>query len=212
LKSVKTELIEFTRQALAANVPRSDVAAALSRAGWNNAEIAGALSAFADIEFPVPVPQRLPYVSPREAFIYGVQFLALAVGTFNLGALLFQIIDQYIPDPAVRGVWMAKDSMRWDISYLIVASAVFLVTYWRTTRAVAIDPAKRSSKVRRWLTYLALFVVAVSLTGDAIGLLYHTLSGELTARVGLKFFTVAFIAIGTCGFFLSDLRTDETEA
>jgi hypothetical protein len=210
--SVKAELTEFTRQALAHNVPRNDIAAALLQAGWSDNEAAAALAGFADIDFPVPVPQRQPYVSPREAFIYAVQFFALAVSTFSLGSLLFNIIDEYFPDPADSTVWMLKDSMRWEISYLAVAAILFLAIYWRTTRAVEIDPVKRGSKVRRGLTYFTLFVVAVSLAGDAIGLLYHALSGELTIRLVLKVMTVAGIACGTCGFFLSDVRTDEAEA
>jgi hypothetical protein len=209
---LRAELLEFTRQALARNVPRAQIASALANAGWNKAEIAAALAAFADVEFPVPVPRRQPYVSPREAFLYAAQFAALAVSTLSLGSLVFHVINKYFPDPAAREVWMEEDAMRWDISYLAVGAIIFLAIYWNTTRAVEADPTKRGSRVRRGLTYFTLFIVALSLAGDAIGLLYNTLDGELTARVVLKSVTVAVIAVGTCGFFLSDLRVDEAEA
>jgi hypothetical protein len=209
---VKIELLEFTRQALAQKLPRSEITAILLQAGWNRAEIAAALGAFAEVEFPLPVPRRQPYLSPREAFTYAVQFSALAVATFSLGALLFDLINRSFPDRLVPNVWGAATSIRWHISYLAVSAPLFLAFYARTTRAIQLDPVKRSSKLRRGLTYFALFIVAAFLVGDTIGLIYNTLGGELTARVLLKVLTVAVIAGGTCGFFISDVRNDEAEA
>ena len=45
---------------------------------------------------------------------------------------------------------------------------------------------KRTSKVRRWLTYLTLFASACALIGDVTTLVYNALGGELTIRFVLK--------------------------
>ncbi len=73
------------------------------------------------------------------------------------------------------------------------------------------DPERRGSKVRKWLTYLTLFVAATILTGDLITLLYNLLGGELTSRFLLKAATVAAIAGGVFGYYLWDLRGEERE-
>jgi len=79
-------------------------------------------------------------------------------------------------------------------------------------RQVGRDPVKRASPVRKWLTYLTLFIAATVLIGDLITLVYNALGGELTTRFLLKVLTVAVIAGGTFGYYLWDLRQDEREA
>ena len=72
------------------------------------------------------------------------------------------------------------------------------------------DPTKRGSKVRRWLTYLTLFAAATALICDVGTLVYSLLGGEITGRFLLKVAVVALIAGSAFGYYLSDLRADET--
>ena len=76
---------------------------------------------------------------------------------------------------------------------------------------IARDPMKRTSKVRRWLTYLTLFSAACALLGDFATLVYNALGGELTVRFLLKAITVALIAGTAFIYYLQDLRQDEVE-
>ena len=99
--------------------------------------------------------------------------------------------------------------MRWSIASLIVAFPVFLYTSWLIVRDLAADPNKRHSKVRRWLTYLTLFVAATVLIGDVITLVYNLLGGEITTRFLLKVLVVAFIAGTVFWYYLSDIRREE---
>jgi hypothetical protein len=80
-----------------------------------------------------------------------------------------------------------------------------------TGRAVQVDPIKALSPVRRWLTYLTLFVAACVLIGDVVSLVYNVLGGELTARFVLKSITVGGIAGTGFWYYLSGLRVDERE-
>ena len=68
------------------------------------------------------------------------------------------------------------------------------------------------SAVRRWLTYLTLFVAAAVLVGDMIALVYNLLGGELTLRFVLKVLVAAVIAGTIFGYYLMDLRREEKEA
>jgi hypothetical protein len=63
--------------------------------------------------------------------------------------------------------------------------------------------------VRRWLTYLTMFVAASILIGDVISLVYTVLGGELTVRFVLKVLTVGAIAGSVFGYYMWDLRGDE---
>jgi hypothetical protein len=209
------ELTDFVRSALGRGVPRTQIEEALRKGGWSVDQIRGAMSAFADVEFPIPVPRARPYLSARDAFLYLVLFGTLYTSAFNLGNLIFEFINIGFPDPAsppfegydeyVRG------RIRWAVSSLIVAVPVFLYTSWLTGREIRRDPAKRASKVRRWLTYLTLFVAACALIGDVTTLVYNLLGGELTVRFLLKVATVAVIAGTAFTYYLRDLRRDEID-
>jgi hypothetical protein len=211
---MREELVAFVKDALQRGVARADIRAALLAAGWREEDVEKALRAFAEIAFPVPVPRPQPYLSARETFFYLLQFAALYTSAFNLGRLLFLLIERAFPDP-IDLQWQQdyrSNAIRWSIASLVVAFPIFLVVARSLARAAARDPERRGSKVRKWLTYLTLFIAAAVLTGDLITVLYNLLGGELTARFLLKTATVAVIAGGVFGYYLWDLRGEEKES
>ena len=204
------ELLDFTRQALARGLRRTDIIGILRQAGWAEAEIETALGAFADIEFPIPVPRPRPYLSAREVFIYLVLFATLYVTAYELVALMFELVDRFFPDPLQnRLIANLNNAIRWNLACLIVAAPVFLFVFRSVNRAIEADPTKRGSLPRKWLTYLTLFVAVVVLTGDVSVLVYNVLGGELTIRFVLKAAAVAVIAGGAFSYFFWDIRKDE---
>lgn len=206
-----SQLLDFTQKALSAGIRRPEIANALRSAGWAEADIEAAVRAFAEVEFPVPVPRPKPYLSAREVFVYLVLFAALYVAAFNLGALAFELINRSFPDP-LQSEYLSRfwdERVRWNISAMIIAFPVFIFTFRAVTRAIEKDPTKRTSRPRKWLTYLTLFVAGVSLASDMMVLVYNVLGGELTIRFVLKIATVGIIAGGTFAFFLGDMRKEE---
>ena len=208
------ELLEFVRAALGRGVPRAQIEDVLRKSGWTTDQIQGALTAYADIDFPIPVPRARPYLSAREAFIYLVLFGTLYASAYNLGSLVFDFINRAFPDPSQTFESFeeySRQSIRWSISWLIVAFPVFMYLSWSTERDIDRDPMKRASKVRRWLTYLTLFSAACALLGDFTTLVYNALGGELTVRFVLKVLTVALISGTAFVYYLNDIRQDEVE-
>lgn len=204
------ELTDFVRAALAKGVPRVDIEAVLRKAGWTADQTREALRGFAETEFPIPVPRPRPYLDSRDAFMYLVLFSALYVSAYHLGNLLFDIINTTFPDPAEsQSGDYRRLSMRWSIASLIVAFPMFLYLSWLVARDLAADPGKRYSKVRRWLTYVTLFVASTALIGDVITLVYNLLGGEITTRFVLKVLVVAFIAGTVFWYYLTDIRREE---
>jgi hypothetical protein len=156
------------------------------------------------------VPRPRPYLDAREAFLYLVLFSTLYVSAYHLGSLLFDIVNTIFPDPATASpAAFVRQSMRWSISSLIVAFPVFVYLSWFVGRDIAADPNKRRSRVRRWLTYLTMFVASTVLIGDVISLIYSLLGGELTTRFVWKVLVVAFIAGAIFWYYLSDIRREE---
>lgn len=204
------ELHDFVKEALARGKSRAEVEGAIVQAGWGATRARAALAEFADVDFPVPVPRPRPYLDARDAFLYLVLFGTLYICAFNLGSLVFEFINRAFPDPAFqRNVALAAQNLRWSIAALIVATPVFLFVSTLVGRAIRQDPAKRSSKVRRWLTYLTLTIASGVLIGDFITLVFNVLAGELSTRFLLKVATVAAIAGGVFFYYLWDLRSEE---
>lgn len=206
------ELIRFVREALSHGVSKPDIRARLLDARWPEDEVNNALDAYADIDFPVPIPRPQQYLSAREAFLYLALFSTLYVSAFSLGSLLYQFINQTIPDPATLGMAAAQlGAVRWATSSLIIAFPVFVILSRTMYKAIRKDPEKRTSKIRKWLTYLTLFVAGGVILGDLISLVFNLLGGELTTRFLLKVSTVGGIAGSIFGYYLWDLRQADAD-
>jgi hypothetical protein len=208
------ELELFVRDALGRGASRASIETVLAGSGWPPEQIRSALATYAEVDFPVPVPRPRPYLSAREAFLYLLLFASLYLAAWNLGSLLFDLINHAFPDPADSEYEVAGlgPSIRWAASCLIIAFPVFLFVARYLGRELARNPVKRLSAVRRWLTYLTLFVAAGVLIGDMITLVYNVLGGELSTRFLLKVGVAGVIAGAVFGYYLQDLRHEEREA
>ena len=214
MASATQDLDLFVREALARGETKEAIDNVLTAAGWPVEQICSALSVYADVAFPVPVPKPRPYLSAREAFLYLTLFTTLYLSASHLGSLLFRLIEQAWPDPADHEYMLMQleSSMRWSTASVIIAFPVFLFLARYLGKELARSPAKRLSAVRRWLTYLTLFAAAVVLIVDMITLVNNVLGGDLTLRFLLKVAVAAVIAGTIFGYYLWDLRSEEKEA
>jgi hypothetical protein len=208
------ELNLFLRDSLSRGISRAEIESALTEAGWHTVQIKKALSAYADVPFPFPVPRPVHQLSAAQAFLYLVLFAALGTSAFSLAELFFNLIEFVFYDPAhaptvFRELWLA--GMRWAVARAVIAFPVFLFASWWTARALRREPAERSSPIRRWLTYAAMFVAVCVIIGDFVTLVAYVLSGETTIRFVLKVAVVAVLAGVILGYYLWDLRENAWE-
>ena len=212
MASTTVELEAFVREALLRGQAKPDIEQVMLQAGWTVEQARNALGAYADVPFAVPVPRPRPSLSAAETFKYLLLFTTLYLTAYHLGSLFFSFIDRGFPDPADRFMeqW-TRDSMRWAAASLVIAFPVFLFISHHIQSAIARDPVKRLSPIRRWLTYLTLFVAASILIGDLTTLVYNVLGGELTIRFILKVAVVGAIAGTVFGYYLRDVRREEQE-
>ena len=101
MASATQDLDQFVRDALLRGCSRQGIEQALLDAGWAPEQVSGALAAYADVVFAVPVPRPRAYLSAREAFFYLVLFTTLYLSAYHLGSLLFELIDRHFPDPTM---------------------------------------------------------------------------------------------------------------
>lgn len=211
--AARDDLNDFVRDALTQGVSREDIRTVLVGGGWSKAQVAAAIDGFAEVNFLIPVPRPRPSTSAREAFEYLILFATLYFSAFALGQLLFQFINLAFPDPlwSEFRFFAILGAIRWSIASLVVSTPVFLFAAWSNSRKIELAPVKRSSPVRRWLTYLTLAGAASLLIGDCTSLVYNLLGGGMTMRFLLKAATIGMIAGTAFAYYLSDLRRDERE-
>ena len=203
-------IARFVHDALAAGRSRAEIRGALGDAGWSNTEIDKALSAFADVEFSPPVPRPRPQLTARDAFVYALLFTALTFTAVNLINLVHAVLDLALPDPADRSnyVGIAEQRIRWAISFLVVSTPLYVWMTLFTERQAAEQVGEKRSLVRKWLTYLALFVAALAFFGDISYVINRFLDGEMTIRFAFKALTVGFVSAAIFLFYLRDVEVD----
>lgn len=198
------DLTDFTRDALNAGRSRDEISAALTDAGWSRKEIDAALAAFADVPFLPPVPRPRRYLASRDAFIYALMFLTLGLTAGHLISLLFAVIDLWVPDigRSTYRVLAAEGQIRWAFAVLVLATPLYL---WLMRLSDRQDEAGQGRSVlRKWLTYLALLISAMTLLGDAAYVIYRLLAGDATLEFLLKSLTVGAVAAAIFAVYLRD--------
>jgi hypothetical protein len=146
---------------------------------------------------------------PRDVFLYLLSIVALGMLAVNFGALLFQFINIYVPDAIADQYQSASSyfqSVRWEISTLVIVFPVFLWVSRYLNRDLEANPEKRELKIRKWLLYLTLFVAGVVVIGDLIALVYNFLQGELTRRFVLKVLSIFVVAGSVFYYYVHELR------
>lgn len=182
----------FVAHATSKNMDPQSIRMLLLSSGWKEKDISEALASEA-LDMPVPLPPETG--SARDAFFHLLAFTTLYSTVISLIVLLFQYIDILFPDIALQpyAYDAYSSSIRWCIAIIIVSFPLFVFL----SRSLILDcirhPEKLHSPVRKWLTYLTLFVTACTVIGDVITLLFALLQGDLTTTFLLKVLAVFFL-------------------
>ena len=205
------ELRRFIKESLERGQSRDAIRDVLLQAGWQEREVSNGLASFADVDFPVAVPRPRPYLHAREAFLYLVSFISLYVFAFSLGAVFFGLIDYHFSSSLYRYNPGPSAAQTTALAAVIMAFPLYLFLMRRLSAAVAIDPERRQSLIRRWLTYLTLVAGAAIILGDVIALLSRLLAGDPTTGFVLKVFAILVITGPIFAYYLWDMRQAEDQ-
>lgn len=145
-------------------------------------------------------------MTPRDFFTHIGIIVTLYVSAISLMALLFQIIDILHPDPLFGYVDPYSSGIRWAIASLIIIFPLFIFLSWLMERQYVANPEKRTLGIKRWLTFLTLFVAGATIATDLIVLINSFLGGEISLRFILKVLAVFVVAGFVFGYYIWDLR------
>lgn len=179
----------FIAHAVSKKMDPQSIRMLLLSSGWKEKDISEALASEA-LDMPVPLPPDTG--SARDAFFHLLAFTTLYSTVISLIVLLFQYIDILFPDIALQpyAYDAYSSSIRWCIAIIIVSFPFFIFLSRSLIRDCIRHPEKLHSGVRKWLTYLTLFVTACTVIGDLITLLFALLQGDLTTTFLLKVLAV----------------------
>ena len=212
MASTTQELEAFVRESLLRSLGKPDIEQAMLQAGWTVDQAKSELGAFADVSFAVPVPRPRPSLSAAETFKYLLLFTTLYLSAFPSWQPFLHFHRQGIPRShrSFHGaVGKRLHAVGGRLAGHRLPDLSFISRHIQS--AIARDPIKRLSPIRRWLTYLTLFIAASILIGDLTTLVYNLLGGELTIRFILKVLVVGAIAGTVFGYYLGDVRREERQ-
>lgn len=206
------KLSGFIEHARQTGLDYSTIFLLLRSAGWKDHEIAEAVAAR---ELSMPVPRRMGIGSASEAFFHLLAFTALYTAAVSLIYLLFAYIEFAFPDPVDRtsmyAVQLALSGVRASLAALMISFPLFLSVWWFLLRAIRRSPEKAQGEVRRWLSFLTLFVGAVTIMADVITAVYYLVEGDLTVRFLLKVLAL-LVVTGSLFVYLALTLRSESEA
>ena len=144
---------------------------------------------------------------PRDFFMHVATFAALYFIAIALITLLFTLIDYRLPDTLSNFFTDPYSGpVRFAIASLIILSPLFVWLMKRLQEDVRTNSERAKLSVRKWLTYITLFIAGFTAVGDLITLLYSFLGGSLPAAFALKALTLLTVAGAIFGYFFLDLK------
>jgi len=144
--------------------------------------------------------------TPKNFFIQIGIFAALYTSAISFLVFLFSVIDDVFPN-TLDYYSDSGSGIRFSISTLIVVFPLFIWLSRLYRKFVKDSPEFAESKLRKWITYLTLFVTGATIAIDAIVLVNTFLAGEsLTVGFLLKVLSVLIVAGAIFTFCLKDLK------
>ncbi len=148
-----------------------------------------------------------PKTSPKDFFLHLGAIVVLYTVVISLLNLLFTVIEQAYPKINNYYGYFGSSSLSWPVAILIIFFPIYIVLMWALEKSYKENEEKRQLGVRRWLTYITLFVSGLVLAGDLVTVLYYFIDGqELTIGFLLKVLSVLVVTAGVFTYYISDIR------
>lgn len=143
-------------------------------------------------------------------FLYLVSFLSLGFVITGTIGNFFQMINKYLPDPVNSDQYYDYDFnqefLKFAISALIVAAPIYFGVLYLINKKLDNGDIRPSSLVRKFVTYLAMFVFSAMSLGSLVSLVYNYLDGELTQKIFLKIVVFFGVSLFYLGFYFWEIR------
>jgi hypothetical protein len=196
-------LSSFLSLAKERGVPDESLVAMLRQNGWPERRIYRALSEYYAGTLGAAVPVRdQGSGNARDAFLYLLNFITLGFWSVALWQIWDDLVKRWFPDPlSVEGPSL-RDDIAWQVALIIVTFPIFAFVHWLIQRELARRSELYYSPIRRWLTYVALVLAAVTIVVDAALTIEAWITGHLTAHSLLDTLGLFVLGGGIFGYYL----------
>ncbi|MEX0789493.1 MAG: DUF5671 domain-containing protein [Actinomycetota bacterium] len=147
----------------------------------------------------------MPDNGPRNVFVYLLNFLTLYLSAIGASLLTWGLADHWFEDP-LDTYGAGSGPIRSGIAMLLVAFPVFLYLNRLLGRSAGAGEMSEQSMVKKVLTYLTLFLIAITAIIDLIAVIYVFLGGDLTARFAVRGGGILMIAGFVYAYYLTALK------
>jgi len=148
--------------------------------------------------------------SAKDFFLNLGAIVALYTTVISLLNLLFTVINNAYPQ-INSGYYYGSRSISMPVATLIIFFPIFILLMWFLEKIYRTEPNKKQLGVRKWLTYITLFVTGLTLAGDLVTVLYYFLDGqELTVGFVFKVLAVFIVILMVFLYYISDVRNKLT--
>ena len=160
-------------------------------------------------------PNQKPKTNAKDFFLNLGAIVALYTVVVSLLNLLFTIIDTAYPLITNGYNYYGSQSISWPVSILIIFFPILILLMWFLAKQSQKDSVARSteggfrefSTIRKWLSYITLFISGLTLASDLITVLYYFIDGqELTTGFVLKVVAVFVVTLSLFLYYISDIR------
>lgn len=146
-------------------------------------------------------------ITAKDFFLHLGAIVAFYTSIVALITLLFEVINAAYPK--ITGAYQYYDipSISLQVAILIVAFPLFILLSWLLQKTYLADPSLHDNWLRKWLSYITLFIAGGVVAGDLVTIIYMFLDGqELTTGFLLKVVTLLVVAGGVFAYYLREIR------
>ncbi len=150
--------------------------------------------------------------SAKDFFLHLLSSITLYMSAIAFLMIAYQLIGFLFPDASLsawRGDYSSEE-LRTGISMFLIAFPVFVGTRIFVAKMYEKHSHRKSFALRKWLIYLTMFVAALIILISLITTVNTFLSGELTARFGLKALVTMLVAFVMFSYYLQVIKNQLT--
>ena len=140
---------------------------------------------------------------PRDVFVFTLNFVALYISVIGSIVLAWGLADYLFQEKSNYG---SSDAVRVAISMVVISFPIFMYLTSLISKKQGLGEMPKDSMLVKVLSYITLFVVAITAIIDLITILYNFLGGDLTAEVALKSLSLLAIVVLVFAYFRSNLQ------
>lgn len=149
-----------------------------------------------------------PSASAKDFFLHLGAMVALYTVVISFLNLVFTIINKAFPEiNTYYGYFRSGSEISLPVATLLIVFPIFVVLSYFVQKTYSNSPEKKELPIRKWLTYITLFISGIILAGDLVTVLYKFLDGQdLTLGFLLKALSVLLVSTLVFGYYLNDIR------